>query len=55
MPALAAAAGALLADPERRRALGDGARRRVEERFSMARMVARIEALYREVLERRRR
>jgi glycosyltransferase involved in cell wall biosynthesis len=55
LPALAAAAGALVADPERRRALGDGARRRVEERFSMARMVARIEALYREVLEHRRR
>jgi glycosyltransferase involved in cell wall biosynthesis len=45
--ALAAAIVALVASgPERRRALGEGARRRVEERFSLATVVAQYEALY---------
>jgi glycosyltransferase involved in cell wall biosynthesis len=45
--ALADAAGKLLADPERRRALGEAGRRRVEERFAVERMVAETAALYR--------
>ena len=45
--ALAAAIVALVASgPERRRALGEAARRRVEERFSLASVVAQYEALY---------
>ncbi len=46
--ALAAAAAALLADPARREALGAEGRRRVEARFTRARMVEAVAALYRE-------
>jgi glycosyltransferase involved in cell wall biosynthesis len=45
---LAAAAGALLEDPARRRALGQAGRHRVESRFTLARMVAAVADLYRE-------
>jgi glycosyltransferase involved in cell wall biosynthesis len=48
-PALARAAGALLADGPRARALGRAARRRVAERFTVERMVAETEQLYREL------
>jgi glycosyltransferase involved in cell wall biosynthesis len=44
--ALAAAIGALIADPARARALGDAARRRVERDFSWDRTAARFEAAY---------
>jgi len=52
--ALGRALGALLADPERRRALGEAGRRRWIERFTAARMVADTEALYRTDLGARR-
>ncbi len=45
--ALAAAIGALLADPARRATMGAAGRRRVEDRFSAARMAAELAALYR--------
>jgi glycosyltransferase involved in cell wall biosynthesis len=44
--ALAAAIAALLANPERARALGEAGRRRVAERFSLDVMVRRTERLY---------
>lgn len=44
---LADAAVGLLDDPDRRRALGRAARRRVEERFGIRRMAAELEAVYR--------
>jgi glycosyltransferase involved in cell wall biosynthesis len=47
--ALAAAIGALLADPERRRAMGEAGRRRAEG-FSVERMVGRVLQIYEEVL-----
>jgi glycosyltransferase involved in cell wall biosynthesis len=47
--ALAAAIRALLADPERRRAMGEAGRRRVAERFSAAAMTDRMLAVYDEV------
>lgn len=45
---------ALLAEPERRRQLAVAARRRVEQDFSVGRMVRELEALYLRVLEARR-
>jgi glycosyltransferase involved in cell wall biosynthesis len=48
--ALAAAWSALLADADRRRALGTAARKRAESHFSRARLAAEVEALYREAL-----
>jgi glycosyltransferase involved in cell wall biosynthesis len=36
----------LLADPGRRKAMGDAGRRRAAERFPMDRMVAEMESLY---------
>ncbi len=45
--ALAAAMGALLSDPARRAAMGAAGRRRVEERFNVARMADELAALYR--------
>jgi len=47
---LADAAAGLLADPERRAALGSAARRRVAESFGIERMSAELEAIYRRVL-----
>jgi colanic acid/amylovoran biosynthesis glycosyltransferase len=44
--ALAAAIGDLLRHAERRRALGDAARRHVERHFGWARVAARLEAIY---------
>lgn len=44
--ALAAAIGDLLRHPERRRAMGDAARRHVERDFGWARVAARLEAIY---------
>jgi glycosyltransferase involved in cell wall biosynthesis len=41
----------LLRNPERRRALGQAARRRVLEEFALERVVARYVALYRRLLE----
>jgi glycosyltransferase involved in cell wall biosynthesis len=49
-PALAAAIVELLADPARRRALGEAARRKVAERFSREAMVAGMVAVYRKLL-----
>jgi glycosyltransferase involved in cell wall biosynthesis len=46
--ALAAAMTALLADPARRAALGGAGRARVDRRFTRARMVQEVAALYRE-------
>jgi glycosyltransferase involved in cell wall biosynthesis len=42
----------LAADADRRARLGEGARRRVRERFSVARLIGDIDALYRELLDR---
>lgn len=50
---LAAAVGGLLAAPERRRAMGERARRWVDERFLLADLAPRYEAFYRQVLRRR--
>jgi glycosyltransferase involved in cell wall biosynthesis len=44
--AVAAALAALLADPERRRSLGEAGRRRAHDEFSVARMTDRTIALY---------
>jgi glycosyltransferase involved in cell wall biosynthesis len=46
---LAAAAGSLLADPARARALGNAGRERARRRFSVARMTGRTIALYESV------
>jgi hypothetical protein len=51
---LAAAIGALLADPARRGALGAAARARAEALFAPERLAERVAALYREALARRR-
>ena len=51
--ALANAICELLADPELAARLGGAARRSIDERFSIARMVASTEQLYRSLLERR--
>jgi glycosyltransferase involved in cell wall biosynthesis len=48
--ALAAAWHALLADADRRRALGTAARKRAETHFTRARLAAEVEALYQEAL-----
>lgn len=48
--ALSDAIGALLADPELRRAMGERARRRAREEFDAERMVRRVIAVYEEVL-----
>jgi glycosyltransferase involved in cell wall biosynthesis len=48
--ALARAIGDLLADPDRRQAMGVAARRRVAEAFSTARMVDDLESVYRDLL-----
>ena len=53
--ALAAAVGRLLDDPEARRAASEAGRRRVEERFTAARMAEGTLAAYREVAAARRR
>jgi glycosyltransferase involved in cell wall biosynthesis len=42
----------LAADPDRRARLGEGARRRVRERFSVSRLIGEIDALYRELSDR---
>jgi len=47
---LAGAVADLLADPERRAALGAAARRRVAESFGIDRMAAELEAIYRQAL-----
>lgn len=47
--ALAAAAGALLVDPERRALLGAAARQRVGAEFGVARMARELESIYRQV------
>ena len=51
--ALAAAVLSLLRDPDRARAMGEAGRRRVEEEFSIGRMVEGIESLYVELLARK--
>jgi glycosyltransferase involved in cell wall biosynthesis len=48
--ALASAIRNLLADSERRRAMGDAARKRARERFSTAAWIARLEEIYTRVL-----
>lgn len=50
---LAAAVGGLLAAPERREAMGERARRWVDERFLLADLAPRYEKFYRQVLGRR--
>jgi glycosyltransferase involved in cell wall biosynthesis len=52
--ALAAAVVALLGDPARTRALGAAAREQARDRFDIARISRRHEALYRRVAERHR-
>lgn len=49
---LAAAISALLANPERRQAMGDQARRRAETEFSLDTMAARTVALYSDTIQR---
>lgn len=44
--ALAKAILVLLADPERRRAMGQAGRERVEERFDIRRLTRKIETVY---------
>ena len=51
-PALARALGTLIDDPELRRALAAGGRRRMEESFSLDAMLASKERLYRGAAER---
>lgn len=48
--ALARAVNALLADPERRRRMGDAGRRRVREQFHLEQMASRTIEVYREAL-----
>jgi glycosyltransferase involved in cell wall biosynthesis len=50
---LARDVGRLKADDQLRRRLGDAAKRRAEERFDSRAVVCRVDALYRELLERR--
>jgi glycosyltransferase involved in cell wall biosynthesis len=47
---LAGGLKSLFLDPERRRRLGEGARKRVLEEFSRQRWLERVEAVYRAVL-----
>jgi glycosyltransferase involved in cell wall biosynthesis len=49
-PALAGAIVELLADPDRRRAMGEAARQKVAARFSREAMVAGMVAVYEKVL-----
>jgi glycosyltransferase involved in cell wall biosynthesis len=49
--ALAAALGEILGDEQRRRELGEAARRRAVEKFGLERMVAETEAWYREIIK----
>ncbi len=49
--ALAAALAELLADPERRRAMGSAGRKRVEAEFTLDRMVGEVLRVYRGVLQ----
>jgi len=49
--AIAEAVSALRRDPERRRALGRAARERIDPAYGLEPMVARIEALYEELIE----
>ena len=49
-PALADHAGTLLADPQRRRKMGEAGRALAVERYSLDRLVGDVEALYRELL-----
>jgi glycosyltransferase involved in cell wall biosynthesis len=51
IPALAEAIGRLAGDPAERQALGDAARRRAHERFSIRGMVQGTAAVYRRALE----
>jgi glycosyltransferase involved in cell wall biosynthesis len=50
--AMAAAIGALLDEPDRRRALGEAGRRRVEERFTWRAVAAATVEVYRDAMER---
>ncbi|MFQ6100792.1 MAG: glycosyltransferase [Anaerolineae bacterium] len=50
--ALAEAIRGLLDDPQRRAAMGQAARARVEAEFTLERMIARVQAVYEEALER---
>jgi glycosyltransferase involved in cell wall biosynthesis len=50
--AMTAALHTLAADPDLRRRLGEGARRRVEEHFSLARMIAGYAAAYEDLIRR---
>jgi len=52
IPALSRALIELLTDPSRRKAMGDAGRRVASERFSADAIVPRVEALWREILER---
>ncbi len=52
---LADAIVGLLSDPARRREFGEAGRRRVEERFTMEKMLSATFALYDELLKRKRR
>jgi len=51
--AMGEALASLLADPARRRAWGEAARARVEEEFSLGRMVREYEAVYESLIRRR--
>jgi glycosyltransferase involved in cell wall biosynthesis len=51
--ALGAAVAALAADPERRRAAGAAAREHVLARYGAARLIAEVDALYRDLLDAR--
>ncbi|MFH0793475.1 MAG: glycosyltransferase [bacterium] len=48
--AMAAALGALLRDPKRRETMGASGRQRVEEEFSLGKMIENYDRLYRELL-----
>jgi rhamnosyl/mannosyltransferase len=50
--ALATAVNDLLANPEKRRQMGQAGQQRVLQHFSVEQMVARVEAVYRSVLSR---
>ena len=50
---LAEAMSELLGDEGKRRAMGEAGRRRAEERFSLGRMVAEVEAMYESLVPRK--